>query len=214
VVPNTSGLQRPPLFDLFFPIWVVPILLKASDFPDEVWRRLGRPFVSICLGTGFKVDNRGYAMTVLHIVQTGLKLIEGNSDIKQANKKQVSVGLVVPNPESKCGNLILVDFHIVYEDSSHDLALLKLRNNPFNGQVRSHNVVGDKEIPVLFGVPTLNSQLPANGLPVAVSGYLSQTNVLVTSTGTMATSLESEITESVQPGQKEGVSTLQLADLS
>jgi len=133
------------------------------------------------IGTGFFVDPRGLVITARHVIRN------------QVPPSQMAIGLAMPNTEYMRGNFRIVNFMIIDEDVSHDLVLLKLRKNPFDGEVRSGFKIGGKEIPLLYGTPILSEERPKDGMHVAISGYPLGEPVLVTSAGYMATSWAFEI---------------------
>jgi len=92
------------------------------------------------------------------------------------------------------------------------LALLKLKRNPFKGEVRSGFVIGGKEVPLLFGTATLNPNRPEDGAAVGISGYPLGQPVLVTNAGWMATSWAFEITEAPIPGAPQWFRIPDIAD--
>jgi len=128
------------------------------------------------IGTGFFVDSRGLVITARHVIRN------------QMAPSQMTIGLAMPNTEYMRGNFRIVNFMIIDEDISHDLILLKLRKNPFEGEVRSGFKIGGKEIPLLYGIPILSEERPKDGMHVAISGYPLREPVLVTSAGYIATS--------------------------
>ena len=127
------------------------------------------------LGTGFIVSPDGYVITAGHVFQ----------NIPEA---KIRIGFAIPNIENMRGNFILVDCDIVDRDERHDMALLKLGKNPFKGEVRSGYVIQDKEVPILYGLATLDTNRPRDGETIGISGYPLGEPVLVTNAGWMATS--------------------------
>jgi S1-C subfamily serine protease len=188
---------------------VVQIRFFAAGFTDEVRRRMGRPFITACLGTGFFVNSDGYVVTACHVIQQGRRIAEQ----VQAGNKQIGAGLAQPNTENMRGNFALVEFDEIDADEQHDLALLKLKRNPFKGEVTSGFAVGGKEVPLLFDTVTISPKRPKDGTAVGISGYPLDTNVLVTNNGFMATSWESEIQELPVPGIPQTFSLPQIADV-
>lgn len=175
---------------------IVQISFHASDFPTEMWRQLGRPFIHVPIGTGFFVNSDGFVITARHVVCDVAQLMER---FRAAGSKQLFVGLAVPNTEKMRGNFNLVDFDLVDEDTLHDLALLKLRKNPFKGEVGP--MFGN--LPQFFGTAILNPNRPKDGAAVGISGYPLGQAVLVTSAGWMATSWAFEIREVPVPKASE-----------
>ncbi len=104
-------------------------------------------------------------VTAQHVVRQARKLHE---PYPQA---QVGIGFAIPNSDDFRANFVITGFNVVEEDEGHDLALLKLKKNPFLGELRSGIVIGSEEIPLLFGVPRLRPDRPRDGEPIAISGY-------------------------------------------
>ena len=175
---------------------IVQIHLLATDLSADIQMEVGRPFISQSLGTGFLVNSDAYVITARHVIEDGRQMLEQI----QAGQRRILIGLAQPNTENMRGNFSLVDYDVVEEDVRHDLALLRLRRNPFRGEVRSGIVIGDREVPLLFGTVTLNPNRPRDGVAVGISGYPLGEPVLVTNVGWMATSWAFEIEEVSVPG--------------
>lgn len=81
------------------------------------------------IGTGFIVDKSGFVLTARHVPRDGRAVAE-----KQGIQNiRFFVGLAQPNSEKMRGNFILVDCDVVEDDPRHDLTLLRMRPNPFEG---------------------------------------------------------------------------------
>jgi len=184
---------------------IVQVRFQAVGLSDELRRSLGRPLAVHALGTGFLVNVDGYAITARHVLQLGQQ-IAGRIE---ADRKEILIGLASPNTENMRGNFSLVDFDEVDEDVHHDLALLKLRRNPFKGEVA--RVIGN--IPLIFGAARLNPSRPEDGTAIAISGYPLSESVLVTNVGWMATSWSFVTQEVPIPGAPERLGRPQIADV-
>ncbi len=188
---------------------IVQITYLASDFSDEFRRQIGgKLFISGPLGTGFLANSDGYVITALHVITEGRMALER----LQAGRKEMFVGLATPNTETMRGNFTLVHFELIDEDPLHDLALLKLRRNPFEGEVKSGFRVAGKEIPLLFGVASLKPQKPQDGAAVAISGFPLGQPVLVTNAGWMATTWSYNISQIHPPGAPDWFRMPDIAD--
>lgn len=188
---------------------IIQIMFHASDFSNGLRMQLGKPFISRTLGTGFIVNSGGYVITARHVVKDIGQLMEY---FKEAGTKQLYVGLAIPNTENMRGNFSIVQFNVADEDALHDLVLLKLKRNPFKGEVRSGITINSKEIPLLFGTATLNPDRPKDGAAVGISGYPLNEPVLVTNVGWMATSWAFETKEVSVPGAPDWFYYLEIAD--
>lgn len=93
----------------------------------------------------------------------------------------------------------MVGFDIVDEDPRHDLALLKLRRNPFSGERDGGIVIGGEALEPLHGVPSLRVERPRDGDPVTVSGHPLAETVLITNTGIVASSWGVNVDELPHP---------------
>ena len=104
---------------------IVQIALMANDLSEDLLSKVGRPFLHIPLGSGFFVNEGGYVITANHVVDAGRQQIQQ----LPAGQKRLLVGLAHPNTENMRGNFTLVAFDVLGNDTRHDLALLKLRQN-------------------------------------------------------------------------------------
>jgi S1-C subfamily serine protease len=170
---------------------IVQIGLTAVEVLDARGNGIKQQWLHHLLGTGFLVSSEGHVITANHLIGHGRELITKI----QARSKHLLVGLALPNTEKMRGNFTNVVFHVVDTDALHDLALLKLAQNPFKGEVRSGFVIGGKEIQLLFGTVTLNCKRPKDGAAIGISGYPLGLPVLVTNAGHMATVWSFDIQE-------------------
>ena len=146
------------------------------------------------LGTAFFVNSEGYAITAQHVVDAARELHVPNP------QAQVGIGLAIPNTEHRRANFVITGFNIIEEDPRHDLALVKLKKNPFAGELRSGFVIGDEgELPLLHGVPRLRPERPCDGDAIAISGYPLGEPVLVTNAGSIASSWSVRVGEIPHP---------------
>ena len=187
---------------------IVQILFLATELPEETWRKVGSPFIKHTLGTGFLVNPDGYAISARHVMKSGHEI----ADQIQAGQKRILIGLAQPNTENMRGNFSVVDCELIDEDMRHDLVLLKLKSNPFKGEVRSGIKIGDKEVSLLFDKVTFNPNRPNDGVAVGISGYPLGEPVLVTNAGWMATSWAFEIKEVSMPGTPDWFRIPDIAD--
>ncbi len=186
---------------------IVQIAFVASDFSEEVKRKLGKLFLSQPVGTGFLVNDDAFAITAAHVI-SGSRALDASI---VAGKKGTFVGIAQPNNENMRGNFSQVGFQVVDEDDRHDLALLKLDRNPFRGEVPA--VVSGPGIPALqVGVAILNPRRPRDGMAVATSGYPLASPVLITNAGWIASSWSFDLRDRAPAGAPEWFTLPDVAD--
>lgn len=163
---------------------IVQISLFASGLSAELQKKVQKPVLLHILGTGFFVNSDAYVITARHVIIEGSNLIQNI----QATSKKILVGLSMPNTKNMRANFSLVDFEVIDEDVNHDLILIKLKKNPFKHEIHSSLVINGKEVPLLYGIPTFNSDRQEAGLPIGISGYPLNETILVNNSGWIATS--------------------------
>ncbi len=188
---------------------VVQVSFMASDLSPEMEAIVHKPFINYVLGTGFFINDEGYAITAKHVIDGAVKL----SGQIQAGSTHIGIGLALPNAENMRGNFRVVDFEMIDVDARHDIALLRLKTNPFKGEVRSGFVINNKELPLLFGVPVLNLNRPKDGTSIAISGYPLNEPVLVTNSGALATCWGTSIIEVPVPGAPADITMPDISDI-
>jgi S1-C subfamily serine protease len=143
----------------------------------------GRPTISP-IGTGFMVNAEGYVITARHVVEFFQSLqVPGN--------KRLLIGVAVPNLDnvgglSIRGSFAEVDCDIVEEDALHDVALIKMKQNPFTGGMGTFMKTPTGSIGYLHKVAFLSPDRPRDGEHIAVSGYPLSSTVLITTSGSVA----------------------------
>lgn len=168
---------------------VVQIVFLADGLSEELEQKLGKKWFSQPLGTGFVVNEEGYIVTALHVIEEGEKFLRK----VPASKKTLLVGFAVLPFEDRekniriTGNFSLFDFDVIGKEGAYDLALLKTRVVPaknLNPMIR----IDDKEfIPIVKAV-SFDEGRPKDGTPIAVSGYPLNQTVLITNSGYIASS--------------------------
>jgi S1-C subfamily serine protease len=154
------------------------------------------------LGTGFLVNEDGYVITAQHVVddlhtqprysdgQGPLDFGQGRATVRIQSPNVGEIGLSgsaePPGPTTR-GAFYGAEFEEVGEDTIHDLALLKLKYNPFTIDAVLKTPKGDVKI-----VPVKSAKFslarPEEGEPIAVSGYPLSSAVLVSTSGAIASS--------------------------
>jgi S1-C subfamily serine protease len=189
----------------------VVALLRANPNPAQPFAMPVTP-IKIPLGTGFLVNEDGYVITARHVA-------EAIQQIQFDGQKHLEVALAFPNVEnykasggemiSIRGAFTLFESRVVEEDARHDLALLKLENNPFGCNVPAIISGGPG---LLHKAAVLSPTRPREGERIAVSGYPFGSPVLVTTSGNLASAWTDD-TEYVQvPGAPQGFKMPDVAD--
>jgi len=187
VVRREWGL--PDAIDLIRPS-VVQIALDQSEFGNHS---------HVVAGTGFFVSDGGYVLTARHVVEAARQ--QGG---------RLLAGLAMPDidtPMKMRGTFVLEECDIIKEDERHDLALLRLRNNPFTGTTPSgmwKDTDGSIGLNGMYGVPKFNSDRPRDGERVAVSGYPLSLPALITTSGGIASGSAIDLKEVQPPGAPSG----------
>lgn len=174
---------------------VVQISFDASELSEDFKReqRIRGDMYQVILGTGFFVNIDGYVITALHVIEKGLQLVREID----AGIKDLYVGIGYQNIENLRGNFSSVNFEIIDRDENHDICLLRVRRNPFKGEVipkfsiritDQQGRVLERETSLLFGVPNINPNRPEDGSALGISGYPFQEPVLITNAGHVASS--------------------------
>lgn len=164
------------------------------------------------IGTGFIVHSGGYVVTAKHVTEGANRLI------RECGEGSLQVGLAIPNlegPISIRASFEIVDCDVVEEDRRHDLALLKMRNNPFTSGRQpgvSATAGGGMAVNALWGLAPLNVGRPRDGDGIVVSGYPLAYPTLITTAGIIASAWHSESMEVAPEGAPEGFTIPDLAD--
>ncbi len=137
------------------------------------------------LGTGFLVGD-GYVITAVHVIDAFWKI--GHNYQHRSVRIGVQLPATFPDaPITFRGSFIDFQFDIVDEDARHDLALLKARDWPPGGRIyEGINLRGEPMTFTVHGAVFSHVARPREGQNIAVSGYPLGKNVLVTTTGTIA----------------------------
>lgn len=148
-------------------------------------------------GSGFYANNSGHIVTNNHVIESYYYL--ENAKIYA----EIVVSQIV-GEERLFGSFLRVRCDVVIRDESNDLAVIKLQQNPFEGEITFATSGGNK-VPK---IPTFNVRRVEAGDRVAVSGYpLGEPN-LVTTSGFIAASLSQNGTYhadmQVNPGNSGG----------
>ncbi len=189
---------------------VVQLTLTLDQFPEPTRAAVGgRFFLSRALGTGFFVSDEGYVITAMHVLKAYQNIplnLNVNGQVLPIGRKRLSTGVPVPSMkhagaslESR-GSFGLIDFDVIEQDPRHDLVLLKLGRNPFKAENGPGIVVGGQAMKYDVRAAILSAGRPRDGESVGVSGYPLDNTVLVTTSGTMASSWAYNFVDVQVPG--------------
>jgi len=122
----------------------------------------------------------------------------------------LQVGMAMPNldgPVSIRSSFELVDVEVVEEDARHDLALLRMKSNPFTSG-RSPGVSrmpdGGTAINAMWGLAPLNLNRPRDGDAIVVSGYPLAYPTLINTAGIIASAWHFDSMEVTPDGAPSG----------
>jgi S1-C subfamily serine protease len=165
-------------------------------------------------GTVFFVSNQGYVLTAGHVIK-GTMASATNAG---ATKVEFKVGILLDLSSNSNahfrGSFKWVDAAVVEIDDVHDLALLKVAQNPFNGEVPSGIVTGEKKspLPLNVSIAKLNPALPPEGKDLLVSGYPLDIPTFVSQKGMVSSESYSSV-EIHPPGAPAGFLVPQVVDM-
>jgi S1-C subfamily serine protease len=167
------------------------------------------------LGTGFIVDvENGYVITALHVIRGGEQPITlPNGQPSHPLFDHMSIAMAIPNTTSKVltsrADFSGVGFTVIARDERHDLALLKATSQLKDStaiETPDGNVTAHPKQAVLYLGPL------HDGDAITVSGYPLNQNVLITTSGAIASSDALEIQMIRPPGAPEYFSLPDIAD--
>lgn len=162
---------------------VVQIMVRAIGLSENSMKEIGKPLIIDSIGTGFFVTKDAHVITADHVISEGLKRF----DDVEAERKDILVGVRVQHTQTFRDNFALSDVDIIARDELHDLCLLKLRKNPFSGELQSGFKVGNKVLPLSCDVVKFPTVLPREGESIGISGYpYPNKSALITNAGTLA----------------------------
>lgn len=152
-----------------------------------------QPTVRTYSGTGFFVGKDGFAITALHVIHpSGIPAELGPAQI---------AGCVAMYTESRGvksrASFLCVDIDLIDYDSSHDLALLRLRNK---NEVPAPINASGNQIKPIFNAANMGTRAPKDGNRIAISGFPFNKPVLITNSGWLASSNGELFAAIPQPG--------------
>lgn len=192
--------------------WIVSIRVGIKAPNPEA----GKPDLEgVSTGTGFFVNKEGYVITALHVVSPiGLP--------PQAQRVWMQALVPMQNYGNERAKLInsftATEFDIIAEDPKHDLALLKLKANPFAFKVPMIILPGEENPGMHLDAPTFAAMRPEDGEAIATTGYPLDIPAVVTTSGWLASAWGFDIPGSSLPARpgvqtSENVSDLYMANL-
>ena len=173
----------------------VDLATAGGQFP-------GRP---AAIGTGFMVNEDGYVVTARHVIEFFRSI--------QAPGKHLWVGVGTPNLDdfkigkgsiSLTGNFGLTEAAVAAEDELHDVVILKMKQNPFFGQMGTFVSGPGQKIDYLHKAAILSPDRPRDGELVAASGYPLNKMALVTTSGSVASGWDYEMKQVHPPNAPPG----------
>lgn len=163
-------------------------------------------------GTGFLVSKDGYALTAAHVIiqKTNLARANGATNVEFIAGVSLDTSSV-PNFSFR-GSFTDILCTVVEMDEPHDIAILKLSQNPLSPSFRTGIQLGDKQLPLRSHAARLQAEIPAEGKELLVSGYPLDVPTLVTQRGTVA-SVSFQSIEIERPGAPPWFKIPEVADL-
>ena len=205
-LPEVIEIMRPSVVQISLRVNRPPTSTGLLQLPT-------RPVI-VPMGSGFLVSVDGYAVTARHVVQEFQAIqVEG--------QKTLMVGLALPNLEdyksggatvSMRASFTFIDCEVIDEDVRHDLALLKLKRNPFTEMVGLIQTPKETIGPPHRVAALSPSTRPRDGEAIAVSGYPLNETVLVTTSGNLASSWASDSVPAQVPGARVGFMVPDVSD--
>jgi S1-C subfamily serine protease len=162
------------------------------------------------LGTGFVISDQGWVVTAHHVIDA----IADTAAAIPEGQHIVGVGFAYPNIEgvagAEVGTFRVIKFDVVSSDARNDVAMLKLRANPF--QMAGPQLLSSSGNTLQIGVAELHTDRPADGTPIAISGYPLYEAALVTTAGTVASAWSVDIEGALVPDGQGGYNPTRVAD--
>jgi S1-C subfamily serine protease len=180
---------------------VVQISVVIDQFPPNPQSFAGRPQTRV-LGSGFLVSD-DYFITAKHVIDAfqSLPVPDGNG------RKRIGVGVAGLNTSNVRGTFGVYEVEIVDQDSVHDLVLLHKLSYKFMFQTLAVAIItpskgGPQQIPEYQPLKParLSVDRPEEGDAIATSGYPLNNAVLITTSGTVASSWDFYESEFHPPG--------------
>ncbi|MBA7691891.1 hypothetical protein ES703_100446 [subsurface metagenome] len=140
------------------------MLFGAHELSEEQIRKTGKPVLLNSLGTGFFIDTEAHVITANHVVEEAVRRINEIS----AGIREILVGVRIQATGQQRDNFAVSGVDIIAKDVLHDLCLLKLKKNPFSGELTSKFTMDGKELPLSCAPVTLNPVFPREGEKIGI----------------------------------------------
>jgi len=189
---------------------VVAIQCVFDRLPKQTQDALRAPFYRWVCGSGFIVNDQGYVLTALHVVEgfestTTVKIPQGervNLYPLGVGRMVAGIALHVDSPSVQIRESTFdIQMTVIDRDKKHDVALLKMVRNPFRNMgdpplvlTRSERV--NSPVP---GVATFDVARPSEGEAIAISGFPLYELAMKTNSGTVASSWATDKRQNATP---------------
>jgi S1-C subfamily serine protease len=116
------------------------------------------------VGSGFWVNERGYAATCWHVVA-------GNPTATMKVQSAIDPLFDLKNNNMIFANWEVFSARVVAKDEKNDLALLKVDGNPFGPRKSVPIQIGEKALTAHYKQAALKTELPEAGQKILLAGY-------------------------------------------
>jgi S1-C subfamily serine protease len=144
-------------------------------------------------GTGFWVSEAGFILTAAHVISACSPRAQGGAANQQGNLKEqrYNVGLALnhtaTDQTNTRDNFTFIDADIIDADPTHDVALLKARQNLFQVRIKSGYTLNGAELELPRPKSArLSTRKVREGESIAISGYPLSQAVFDTNAGIVA----------------------------
>lgn len=137
-------------------------------------------------GTGFFVSPAGYVLTAGHVIRSAEKAARENGATNIVFRVGILLDTLSTSSIEFSGSFSWIDAAVTDVDEVHDLALLKVSKNPFNGEL-STGITGPRgKLNFKLNTARINPRLPAEGENLLFSGFPLEIPTFVTQRGMVA----------------------------
>ena len=168
--PYGMSQTLPDTIDRLRPTVVRVVRACSYETEAELSRRSG--------GTGFLVSEEGFVLTAAHVVEPCPASVQGATagERRPLRAQHFSIGFALPHTGTDQThtreNFTFVGAEIVDSDGIHDVALLRVSQNPFRIGVKSGYTLNGAELELgRPNVAILSTREVREGEAIAISGY-------------------------------------------